>query len=82
MGKCIVALVAALGAASPLFGRGPACAQGALAAAEASNMRIIGRSDLNGAGKGGEGLALKQYANGQRVLYLAHEFGADVLQRD
>jgi hypothetical protein len=73
MGKWIVAFVAALGAASPLFGGGWACAQGALAAAEASNMRIIGRSDLNGAGKGGEGLALKQYANGQRVLYLAHE---------
>ena len=38
-------------------------------------MQIIGRSDLNGFGKGGEGLALKQYAGGQRVLYLAHESG-------
>ena len=27
--------------------------------AEASNMTIIGHSDLNGAGKGGEGLALR-----------------------
>ena len=26
--------------------------------AEASNMQVIGHSDLNGAGKGGEGLAL------------------------
>lgn len=43
------------------------------AAAEANNMQIIGRSDLNGAGKGGEGLALKQYPDGRRVLYLAHE---------
>jgi hypothetical protein len=43
------------------------------AAAEASNMQIIGHSDLNGAGKGGEGLALRQYPNGQRVLFLAHE---------
>ncbi len=43
------------------------------AVAEASNMQIIGHSDLNGAGKGGEGLALGQYANGQRVLFLAHE---------
>lgn len=44
-----------------------------LAAAEASNMQIIGRSDLNGVGKGGEGLALTQYPNGRRVLFLAHE---------
>ena len=36
-------------------------------------MQIIGHSDLNGAGKGGEGLALTQYANGKRVLFLAHE---------
>ena len=43
--------------------------------AEASNMQIIGRSDLNGVGKGGEGLAIKQYPDGQRVLYLAHESG-------
>jgi hypothetical protein len=41
--------------------------------AEASNMRIIGHSNLNGVGKGGEGLALRQYPNGQRVLFLAHE---------
>jgi hypothetical protein len=41
--------------------------------AEASNMTIIGHSDLNGAGKGGEGLALKQYSDGRRVLFLAHE---------
>ncbi|HEY1299816.1 MAG TPA: hypothetical protein VGF07_04935 [Stellaceae bacterium] len=53
----------------------PAHAEDKLAAAEASNMQIIGRSDLNGAGKGGEGLALKQYPSGERVLYLAHESG-------
>src|ERR1700687_5206165 len=41
--------------------------------AEASNMQIIGHSNLNGAGKGGEGLALRQFPNGQRVLFLAHE---------
>ena len=39
----------------------------------ASNMEIIGHSDLNGAGKGGEGLALRQYPDGRRVLFLAHE---------
>jgi hypothetical protein len=43
------------------------------AVAESSNMQIIGHSDLNGVGKGGEGLALHQYPNGQRVLFLAHE---------
>jgi hypothetical protein len=39
----------------------------------ASNMQIIGHSDLNGAWHGGEGLALRQYPDGRRVLYLAHE---------
>src|ERR1700748_1219329 len=39
----------------------------------ASNMQIIGHSDLNGAGHGGEGLALRQYPDGRRVLFLAHE---------
>ena len=48
-------------------------AQDALAAAAASNMQIIGHSDLNGAGKGGEGLALRQYPDGRRMLFLAHE---------
>ncbi len=48
-------------------------AEDPLAAASASNMQVIGRSDLNGVGKGGEGLALKQYPGGRRVLYLAHE---------
>src|SRR5580692_1780217 len=43
------------------------------AVAESSNMQIIGHSDLNGVGKGGEGLALHQYPDGQRVLFLAHE---------
>lgn len=40
---------------------------------EASNMVLVGHSDLNGIGKGGEGLALKRYADGRRVLFLAHE---------
>ena len=41
--------------------------------AEAMNMEIVGRNDLGGAGKGGEGLAIKQYPDGRRVLFLAHE---------
>src|SRR5689334_6205813 len=49
------------------------CAAYAEDALEASNMEIIGHNDLNGYGKGGEGLAIKQYPDGQRILYLAHE---------
>lgn len=59
--------VAAALASIALFGT-PATAQDA-----ASDMQLIGHSDLNGAGKGGEGLALKQYPDGKRVLFLAHE---------
>jgi hypothetical protein len=40
-------------------------ADDATAAAEASNMQIIGRSDLNGFGKGGEGLALSHTNRGR-----------------
>jgi hypothetical protein len=40
---------------------------------EVSNMRIVGHTDLNGKGNGGEGLALTQYRDGRRVLFLAHE---------
>ena len=43
-------------------------------------MTLIGHSDLNGAGKGGEGLALRQYPDGRRILFLAHESRADVRQ--
>ena len=43
------------------------------AVASSSNMQLIGHSDLNGAGKGGEGMALRQYPDGRRILFLAHE---------
>ena len=39
----------------------------------AENMDMVGHNDLGGVGKGGEGLALKQYADGRRILFLAHE---------
>ena len=39
------------------------------------NMRLIGRSDLNGFGNGGEGIALRQLPGGRRILYIAHEQG-------
>ena len=38
------------------------------------DLRLEGYSALNGAGKGGEGLALKQYES-KKILFLAHESG-------
>jgi hypothetical protein len=38
------------------------------------NLKLIGHTDINGAGKGGEGLALKNYGK-KIVLFLAHESG-------
>ena len=38
------------------------------------DLRLEGHSALNGAGKGGEGLALKQYGS-KKILFLAHESG-------
>jgi hypothetical protein len=58
-----------------LLGSASAIADPLPAVQSASNMAIIGHSDLNGAGKGGEGLALRQYPNGRRILFLAHESG-------
>jgi len=40
---------------------------------DSKNMRLVGHSDLNGNGDGGEGLAIHQYADGRRILFLAHE---------
>jgi len=40
---------------------------------EAHNLRIVGWSDLRGHGNGGEGLALREYDGGRRILFLAHE---------
>src|SRR3989442_793045 len=41
-------------------------------ALQAYNMRIVGHTDLNGKGDGGEGLDLRQYPDGRRVLFFAH----------
>ncbi len=41
--------------------------------AESSNMALVGHSDLKGVGKGGEGMALRRYPDGRRVLFIAHE---------
>jgi hypothetical protein len=40
---------------------------------ESANIRLVGHTDLNGHGNGGEGLALTQYPDRRRVLFLAHE---------
>jgi hypothetical protein len=45
----------------------------AAAGPEAKHMRIVGHSDLAGRRNGGEGLALREYPNGRRILFLAHE---------
>lgn len=63
----------AWGLALAFGGGGAARADPIPAVQSSSNMTIIGHSDLNGAGKGGEGLALRQYPDGRRVLFLAHE---------
>jgi len=75
-GRCSVPARAALAAAALSVWLGistSARPEDPLTAASASNMQIIGRSDLNGIGKGGEGLALAQYPDRRRVLFLAHE---------
>ena len=41
-------------------------------AKEAKNMRLVGHTDLNGLGDGGEGLDLRQYPDGRRILFFAH----------
>lgn len=46
----------------------------AVAAPDRMNVRLVGHSTLNGAGKGGEGLALKNYGS-KKILFLAHESG-------
>ena len=48
-------------------------ASGAEEPADRKNMVLIGHSDLNGHGDGGEGLAIQQRSDGRRILYIAHE---------
>jgi len=39
---------------------------------QSRNMRLLGHSDLDGFGNGGEGIALKQLPGGRRALFVAH----------
>jgi hypothetical protein len=45
----------------------------AQAPADQKNIVLVGHSDLNGHGDGGEGLAIQQRSDGRRILYIAHE---------
>src|SRR3984893_1983816 len=40
---------------------------------EKKNMELVGRSDLNGNGDGGEGMAIQPWPDGRRILYIADE---------
>src|SRR6202795_3011208 len=40
---------------------------------EQKNLELVGHSDLNGNGDGGEGMAIQQWPDGRRILYMAHE---------
>ena len=40
---------------------------------EQKNIELVGHSDLNGNGDGGEGMAIQQWPDGRRILYIAHE---------
>jgi len=48
----------------------PAVAQTSV---DARNVELVSHLDLNGHGDGGEGLAIQQWPDGRRFLYLAHE---------
>jgi hypothetical protein len=72
MSKTLWRLCAALGLVATL-GLAAARAADTVPILAARHMEIIGHSDLNGQGKGGEGLALRRYPDGRRVLFLAHE---------
>ncbi len=52
---------------------------GGVGVADSRNMRIIGHTDLNGKGDGGEGLDLRQYPDGRRVLFFAHVYAPNCL---
>jgi hypothetical protein len=40
--------------------------------AEQKNMLLISHNDLNGHGDGGDGMALQQWLDGRRILYISH----------
>ena len=63
-----------LGAVVLLIGTGLAVPRaGAQNKVEAKNVTLVGHDGLNGHGDGGEGMAIQQWPDGRRLLYLAHE---------
>lgn len=46
---------------------------GAQTQPESKNMTLVAHNDLAGNGDGGEGMAIQQWPDGRRILYLAHE---------
>ncbi len=55
------------------------CASPAAGVTDSLHMRLIGHSDLNGKGDGGEGLDLREYPDGRRVLFFAHVYAPNCL---
>jgi hypothetical protein len=72
--RSIHATVLTLGIAMSGLPLSSQAAQSASTVPDTLNIRVVGHTDLNGAGKGGEGLALKEYGQ-RKVLFLAHESG-------
>src|SRR6202161_2491056 len=66
----VAQLIFAVTALSPVVGRAQNSPQ---QSPEQKNMELVGRSDLNGNGDGGEGMAIQQWPDGRRILYIAHE---------
>ena len=62
----IALLLTGLSVLFPAFSR-------ATDSAEQKNIELVGHSDLNGNGDGGEGMAIQQWPDGRRILYMAHE---------
>src|SRR5262245_28737109 len=67
----VVVALSALGALAPTALTSVATV--AQAAVDARNVELVSHHDLNGRGDGGEGLAIQQWPDGRRFLYLAHE---------
>jgi hypothetical protein len=66
----VAQLLAGLFALLPVVGRAQNPPQ---QSPEQKDMELVGRSDLNGNGDGGEGMAIQQWPDGRRILYIAHE---------
>jgi len=71
LGVCLLA-AAACGGEPPPPPAATAPAPAAATVEDARDIRLVGHTDLNGFGNGGEGLDLVEYPDGRRVLFYAH----------